>query len=132
MDPRVLNYARINNISPDEARKKLEKEDEIEEIKIEPGSQGKDLSPESMAILEYAGMISKIGTKNVKIYDSIDGIKFTVDTSIAGSRFSYTKEGDNIVFTGSKCIINITEITNPNLEVSLLQFNNIMIKTARQ
>jgi len=119
IDSRIQNFAKINNISEDEAKKRLEQEEIIEEQDtVEPYSQGQKLDKESLEALTYAGMISKIGITKTEEY-TLNGIKFTVGLATNG-RFKYVeKEDGSIAFSGSTAVITIKEVTNPDINITL-------------
>ena len=61
IDSRIQNFEKINNISEDEAKKRLEQEEIIEEQDtVEPYSQGQKLDKESFVVLRILLKIFKL------------------------------------------------------------------------
>jgi len=136
---RIIKYAEINKVSEDDAKKKLEQEEEIEKVEkeIEPGSNGIELGEDNIKVLEQAGMLSRYQLSSTAVEYECNGIKFTVDKNQGGS-FSYKFDDTTkkLTFSGSKCIININEVTDPDIEVqmsgiSMTLNSNVKVKSIK-
>ncbi len=118
---KIKTYAHINKISDDEARKKLQKEEEAEEQhSVEPGSIGEELSTEVMEQLVQQGLLATVVNGSTERIE-LDGITLSYKKNMIGSTFNYSldKNTNTLTLRGKDCIINITEVKNPNIKVIL-------------
>ena len=120
---KVLNYAKINNISEDEAKKKLEQEELIEKEQetVEPGSVGQELDQETMDALTYAGMLSMVTLTQMEEAE-LNGVKFIISTEPGGT-YKYEEKDGMIEFSGSKAVVTIIEVSNKDAKINLTGSN---------
>ena len=127
LNTRIIQYAKINKMSEDEAKKQLEQQGEIYEEGNQSDLQNAvDDRDASLAALEKQAMMKMQGTVISETAKSqgqekeykLNGVTLTVSRLDKDAAFSYKLSGDTLTITASKnCIINVNELKNKNLNI---------------
>ncbi|MCR4880856.1 MAG: hypothetical protein K6A44_02775 [bacterium] len=111
---RIVNYAEVNKIEQDEAKKALEKEDTRQDEEGVSGIETFDADESVIAEQEYKAMIDrlrlagKLETINLVDSDGNDlGISVLVNKSETGANYSYTFKDNKLTINANKCIVSI-------------------------
>ena len=126
LSKKIQNYARINKISDEEAKKALQKEEEKqEEQKQAPQIKTYDADEAIIEEQEYIAMLNELSRQGkleeIQLQDANGnylGIKLTVNKTDKYSKFEYTVDGNTVTIKAKKCAMEIVNGDNNSQNAS--------------